>query len=72
MNNAWNEVAEERDVHSFGPIRQHFALKRYLLRALLYRKHLAARFAAWHEFTEVAQCYRQVDNADGLADIRGK
>ncbi|MCY1227697.1 DDE domain protein [compost metagenome] len=40
---------------SFGPIRQHFALKRHLLRASLYRKHLATRFVAWHEFTEVAQ-----------------
>ncbi|UIF88379.1 IS6 family transposase (plasmid) [Cupriavidus necator] len=40
---------------SFGPIRQHFALKRHLLRASLYRKHLAARFTAWREFTEVAQ-----------------
>jgi putative transposase len=40
---------------SFGPIRQHFALKRHLLRAFLYRKHLAARFAAWHEFTNVTQ-----------------
>ncbi|KWE24656.1 transposase [Burkholderia cepacia] len=38
---------------SFGPIRQHFALKRHLLRASLYRKHLAARFSTWHEFTEV-------------------
>ncbi|MFM0069368.1 IS6 family transposase [Paraburkholderia aspalathi] len=40
---------------SFGPIRQHFALKRHRLRASLYRKHLAARFAAWHEFTNVIQ-----------------
>jgi putative transposase len=31
---------------SFAPIRQHFALKRHLLRASLYRKHLAARFVA--------------------------
>lgn len=31
---------------SFGPIRQHFALKRHLLRASLHRKQLAARFAA--------------------------
>jgi len=31
------------------------ALKRHLMRALLYRKHFAARFAAWHELTEVAQ-----------------
>ncbi|PRX97645.1 hypothetical protein B0G73_127106 [Paraburkholderia sp. BL25I1N1] len=30
----------------FGPIRQHFALKRHLLRAPLYRKQLAGRFAA--------------------------
>jgi len=30
----------------FGPIRQHFSLKRHLLRASLYRKQLAARFVA--------------------------
>jgi len=40
---------------SFGPIRQHFALKRRLLRVSLYRIHLVARFATWHEFTEVAR-----------------
>jgi len=40
---------------NFGPIRQHFALKRHLLHASLYRKHLAARFVAWYEFTEVGQ-----------------
>lgn len=40
---------------SFGPIRQHFALKRHLLRASLYRKHVATRFTAWCEFTEVAK-----------------
>jgi putative transposase len=38
---------------SFGPIRQHFTLKRHLLRASLYRKQLAARFATWREFAEV-------------------
>ncbi|MFM0441787.1 IS6 family transposase [Paraburkholderia strydomiana] len=38
-----------------GPIRQHFALKRHLLRASLYRKQLAARFEAWREFTGVTQ-----------------
>jgi putative transposase len=42
-------------VSSFGPIRQHFALKRHLLRASLYRKHLADGFVAWREFTNVAQ-----------------
>jgi len=31
---------------SFGPIRQHFALKRHLLRASLYRKQLDERFAS--------------------------
>jgi putative transposase len=36
---------------SFGLIRQHFALKRHLLCASLYRKQLAA----WHRFTETAQ-----------------
>ena len=39
----------------FGLIRQHFALKRHLLRASLYRKQLAARFVAWREFAELAQ-----------------
>ncbi|WP_084664397.1 IS6 family transposase [Pandoraea faecigallinarum] len=39
----------------FGPIRQHFALKRHLLRARLYRKQLAVHFAQWREFTHVAQ-----------------
>ena len=39
----------------FGPTRQHFALKRHLLRASLYRKQLAARFVAWREFAELAQ-----------------
>jgi putative transposase len=35
----------------FGPIRQHFALKRHLLCASLYRKQLATRFEAWRLFT---------------------
>jgi putative transposase len=39
----------------FGPIRQHFALKRHLLRASLYREQLAARFVAWCEITEVTR-----------------
>ena len=39
----------------FGPIRQHLALKRHLLRASLYRKQLSARFVAWHEFAELTQ-----------------
>jgi putative transposase len=32
-----------------------FALKRHLLRASLYRKQLAARFAEWHHFTDPTQ-----------------
>jgi putative transposase len=40
---------------SFGPIRQHFALKRHLLRTSLYRKQLGERFARWHRFTGLAQ-----------------
>ncbi len=32
-----------------------FALERHLPRASHYRKHPAARFAAWREFTEVTQ-----------------
>ena len=46
---------------SQGVIRQHFALKRHLLRASLYRKQLAARFVAWREFTELAQNPSKVD-----------
>jgi putative transposase len=38
----------------FGPIRQHFALKRHLLSASFYRKQLAERFTAWHRFIELA------------------
>jgi putative transposase len=45
----------QKFLSSFGPIRQHFALKRHLLRASLYRKQLAARFVAWRKFTELAQ-----------------
>ena len=40
---------------SFGPIRQHFALKRHLLRASLFRKQLAARFESWRAFTGSTQ-----------------
>ena len=40
---------------SFGPIRQHFALKRHLLRVSLHRSQLGERFAAWHRFTELTQ-----------------
>lgn len=40
---------------SSGPIRQHFALKRHLLCASLYRQPLAARFVAWCDITDVAQ-----------------
>ncbi len=42
-------------LESFGLIRQHFALKRHLLRASLYRKHLAARLSTWCELAEVTQ-----------------
>ncbi|ASL48950.1 hypothetical protein bAD24_p01265 (plasmid) [Burkholderia sp. AD24] len=40
---------------TFGSIRQHFVLKRHLLRASLHRKQLGERFAAWHPFTELTQ-----------------
>jgi putative transposase len=36
-------------------VRQHFALKRHLLCASLYRKQLGERFASWHRFTELTQ-----------------
>jgi putative transposase len=39
----------------FGPIRQHFALKRHLLHASPYRKQLAARFVDWRKITQLAQ-----------------
>ena len=40
---------------NFGPIPQHFVLKPHLLRASLYRKHLAARFDAWRLFTGITR-----------------
>ncbi|MBB5421094.1 putative transposase [Paraburkholderia atlantica] len=40
---------------SLAPIRQHFALKRHLLRASVYREQLAARFTGWHRFTGPTQ-----------------
>jgi CheY-like chemotaxis protein len=43
-----SSCASGRSASSFAP-------KRHLLLASLYRKHLAARFSAWREFTEVAQ-----------------
>ncbi len=52
-----------------GPIRQHFALKRHVLRASLYRKQLATRFETWRLFTGMTQdpsfaaCQRQRNNA---------
>jgi putative transposase len=47
--------ARRRFLSNFGPIRQHFAIKRHLLRASVYRKQLGERFAAWHRFTELTQ-----------------
>jgi hypothetical protein len=46
----------------FGPIRQHFALKRHLLRASLHRKQLVARFVAWRKFTKLAQIRHSLSN----------
>lgn len=48
-------VRTQAFLSSFGPIRQHFALKRHLLRASLYRNQLGECFAAWHRFTELTQ-----------------
>ncbi len=38
-----------------GPIRQHFALKRHVLRAPLYRKQLATQFETWRLLTGMTQ-----------------
>ena len=40
---------------SFGPIRQHFAIKRHLPCASRYRKQLAARFDLWRLFIGLTQ-----------------
>jgi hypothetical protein len=40
---------------SFRPIRQHFVLKRHLLRASRYRKQLGERSAAWYCFSDPTQ-----------------
>ncbi|WP_024906117.1 IS6 family transposase [Robbsia andropogonis] len=39
----------------FGPIRQHFALKRHQLCASVYRSQLAEQFEAWRKFTNITQ-----------------
>jgi len=48
---------------SFGPIRKHFALKRHLLRASLYRKQLGNRFASWHRLTELPRSVCVLSNS---------
>ncbi|CAB3773930.1 hypothetical protein LMG29542_07510 [Paraburkholderia humisilvae] len=55
MRRFCNPGRTQRVLSNFGPIRQHFALKRHLLRASLYRKQLAARFVTWRKFTDQAQ-----------------
>jgi putative transposase len=50
-----NTKRTQKFLSCFGPIRQHFALKRHLLCASLYRKQLATRFVAWCEITELTQ-----------------
>lgn len=50
-----NPKRTQRFLSCFGPIRQHFALERHLLRASLYRKQLAARFVTWSKFMEVTE-----------------
>jgi putative transposase len=39
----------------FGPIRQHFAIKRHSLGAVRYRNQLTRRFANWHLVTGVTK-----------------
>ena len=48
-------VRTQAFLSSFGPIRQHFALKRHLLRPSLYRRLLAECFDSWLVFTSNAQ-----------------
>jgi putative transposase len=55
MSDSREPKRTQKFLSCFGPIRQHFALKRRLLRASLHRKQLAARFVAWRKFTEFAQ-----------------
>jgi putative transposase len=45
----------EKFLSCFGLIRQHFALKRHLLRASVYRKQLVAQDEAWRKFTNITQ-----------------
>ncbi|QPS41806.1 transposase [Burkholderia oklahomensis] len=40
---------------NLGPIRQHFAIKRHLLRTVRYRKQLATQFKAWRLSTCLIQ-----------------
>lgn len=45
----------EAFLSSFGPVGQHFALKRHHLSAARYRAQLAKRFALWRAFTGLAR-----------------
>lgn len=45
----------QKFLSTYGPIRQHFALKRHQLRASAYRKQLAAQFEAWRKFTDTTR-----------------
>jgi len=53
----------------FGLIRQRLEFKRHLLRASLYRKHLAARLSAWCGFTGTTQISSTASWADGSSEV---
>ncbi|EIM95299.1 ISBmu22 transposase [Paraburkholderia hospita] len=55
MNNRAENSHQLTFLSSFGPLRQHFALKRHLLGAWLYHKQLAARYVASSHVTELTQ-----------------
>jgi len=46
-----DRVRTQRFLSNFGPIRQHFALKRETHDAVEHRRHLTARIASWQRFT---------------------
>ncbi|MGF7191964.1 putative transposase [Robbsia andropogonis] len=41
----------QRLLSNFGPIRQHFALKREILGAIEHRRQLTAHLASWRQLT---------------------
>jgi hypothetical protein len=61
----------QRFLTSFGPIRQHFAIKRHLLRASLYREPLLSRsHLIPARLTKLFATHQTVRRGEGFRQVR--